>query len=289
MMLKRTKTTGSSHSSPACNDTKVDRMLETLAGSARPDLSRLRRGVERRLASDYGHTRPPARLEPKRRVWAFALAAVSVLGLILILATRNSSPPAIILLALGDTTVIENGRGQAVSQSEPISLGSTIQSKKGGMLTLLLSDLSRIRVAKSTSVRLVGRADLSLEYGSLFAEVTPLDDTAGRFLVRAGEVLVTVLAPVLGTSFEVSCSGGVADVTVEKGVVEVSANNSRVLVSEGQTVRFNNGDLLNPRQIDPASIATWRRRLQQAEANDPTFLRLMQTYFPSRSLDAARM
>jgi hypothetical protein len=267
------------------DDAKLDTMLETLASCARPDLSRLRRGVERSLVTGYTSRRQAARFAARRRVWAVALTAACLLGLASVLVLRDSRAPALILLALGDTTVTEDGKHQVASQSQPLRYGSTVESTKGGMATLLLSDLSRVRMAQSTCLRLEGRRDLSLEYGSLFVEVTPLKSAVNEFCVRAGQVLVTVR----GTSFELSRSENVVDVAVVEGTVQVEAGRSSVLLRRGETIRFDSGGLGAQRPIDPAAIAAWRKELLAAEADNPTIMKLMRTHFPSRSLDAPKM
>jgi len=263
------------------DDPAVDEILETLAGSARPDLSRLRRGVERRLASGQ-NTRPtPVPWAQRKHLWAFGLTAACLVGLALTLVLRDSHPPAIVLLAVDGVSVTEEGRvPQQVVQSEPVRLGATIRSEKEGMGTLLLSDLSCVRIAQSTSLRLVNRRDLSLEHGSVFAVVSP-QTGSGQFRIRAGEVLVTVQ----GTSFEVTRAEGVVSVAVEKGTVRVEAGGSSVRLHGGQAVRIDDGKMATRWQTDPAAIAPWRQRLLEAEANDLTFVQLMRKHLPSRALD----
>ncbi|MFH1737850.1 MAG: FecR domain-containing protein [bacterium] len=271
-MLKPLKPTESAE------DTMTDRVIKTLAESARPDLSRLRRTVERRLASERDHRQSHARWNIR---WAWGLAAACLIGLVTIWAFRDTTVPGTVIITLGDTTITQDSGSRPVSQPESLDIGDTIHSGENGMATLLLSDLSSVRMNHSTSLRLEGRRDIVLDHGSLFADVSRIPTQESEFHVRAGDVTVTVL----GTMFEVSRSADGVDVRVEEGRVRVAVSDSTVILNEGESVQFKEGSLGGPKRIDRSVIAAWRRPLLEAEANDPTFIQLMRTYFPSRSLD----
>lgn len=284
-MSKRIRILELLRGNPSPEDLEADGIFRCLAESARPDVVHLRRRVERRLAMPGEGKEGAVKRPVARRICVFAGAAASVVLVLCVLATWETRPPAIVLLALDGTELIEKGRSQPMAQCDPVQLGATIRTESTGMATLLLSDLSRVRLGQSTCVTLGGRRDLSLEFGALFAEVTPLADASRPFRVKAGKVLVTVL----GTSFEVTHGADSTEVSVEEGVVRVSGAGQQVVLHGGQTVMFRDGVFAPPKQISPSAVAVWRRELEAAEAKDPTFVDLMRTYFPSRSLDAPAM
>ncbi|HQO34482.1 MAG TPA: FecR family protein [bacterium] len=262
-------------SEPADNPA-TDRILKTLGESARPDLARLRRGVERGLLT----TRTEESARPRLGLrWVWGTAVACCLAAVVLWGPWKSSHPAIVLLTVGDEISTEQG---PIAQLAKLRYGSTIQSGQGSMAALLLSDLSSLRMNESTSLRLDNRRDINLIAGKIFAEVSKTTGGKDSFRVKAGDVTVTVL----GTRFEVASSGSEVNVSVEEGRVKVESGGSAVELGTGETVQVRNGTLGARARVDRLKIAEWRIPLSDAEKSNPVFIDLMRQNFPSRSLDS---
>lgn len=136
-------------------------------------------------------------------------------------------------------------------------------TQPGEIRKVALSDGSTLTLnggaAVDVDIPASGPRVVKLARGEAFFEVT--HNVARPFLVDAGSAVIKDL----GTGFSVKRDRQIGSVSVDHGVVEVSAAGNADVLGKGQTVRFGLYDL-GPRQpIAIDLIAAWRRGLYVAE------------------------
>jgi len=178
---------------------------------------------------------------PSRR-WALLAAAAGIA--VVVVGVLNFPRPGGVL-RLGAMAQMSSVIGQ--SRSAQLIDGSRVA----------LGARSRIDVKFSAS-----RREIELQDGEAFLNVA--HDRSRQFIVHAGNLEVVAV----GTAFDVNRRGGRVIVTVQEGVVEVSAGGAGAIgaappmrVSRGGQLNFDQSDVGPPtlRIVNPESADAWRR------------------------------
>jgi transmembrane sensor len=157
-------------------------------------------------------------------------------------------------------TALAAGIALVAAPSMILHLQSDYATATAEQRTLELPDGSKVTLGPASAIALAfgaGERRLRLLEGEAFFEVTP--DPARPFRVEASKVE----ASVLGTSFDVRLDAQAVTVSVQEGVVGVTARGERGPLVErieaGQAVRVVPGGRVERSSEPPQQIAAWRK------------------------------
>ena len=169
---------------------------------------------------------PPRAKMPGRRRFLYAAAAV----------TAVAAPAAILLSQPG--LLADHGTGVGERRTVSLEDGSTVELAGASSLSVDFDAASR---------RVV------LHAGEAFFSVAR--DTARPFVVEAAAGRTQAL----GTAFDVKCQGDEVTVAVAEHAVAVSIADTRVVVGQGQQVRYGPRRLGAVHDADLGQVEAWRR------------------------------
>ena len=154
---------------------------------------------------------------------------------------KLESTQVTVLAVAGDTTLRQDGApARAAVAGELLQAPSGIRTGADGSATLQFADGSRVMVRRDTELRLeasqkslLDKASivaLSLVYGSVENQVTPMGDSGGRFEIRTP----AAIAAVRGTHYRVSVDGQTMRTEVVTGAVNVANPSGQVTAQASQ-------------------------------------------------------
>lgn len=258
------------------SETSQHELLNQLGRSMALDSDSFQHKLEDRL--NHERIRPLIEADETPNWFSVAstrLAFVSVFLVAIISAVfiYSSSPStkttAKLVASLGETN-IENAN---------VKLGEEIETRNSGQASLLLADYSLLRLDNNTSAILKGRRQVKLKNGRLYAEVSKTSQRE-PFEVTANDVNIVVL----GTAFEVETSNTKTSIKVTRGRVQVSWNESKVILGAGEAISITNENTTPHKTTFENVSPVWIAKLKQAELQNP-IIQAMQRHFPSRTLN----
>lgn len=139
-----------------------------------------------------------------------------------------------------------------------VSEGEQIDTGKNGLLTLRFRDGATVAFPPGTRVRFgslreipgqpLSRTAIDIESGSAESRVPSLDKSGSQFEIRSPRIVTAVR----GTRFRVGAEGASSRHEVLEGSVQVAGGKSRALLTPGQGVRAEAGQVGTPVALLPS-------------------------------------